>query len=144
MKDSTPIPTTLHIVAVFFLLYGIGSIIGMVVHLVFAHIRIDFGFLGIPAYFGLRRFSTGWRTFTLYCIWMLLIMSPISFIAGLVPDSSARLEMFGYHFAHIKPIWISVLSVPMFLLALWQYRVLTRPDILRLFLPPPYMINHRA
>ena len=144
MKDSRAIPISLQIVAALSLIYGIGTVISMIIKLASGQISIDMGVLGIPVYFGLRRFSPGWRTFTLVCIWVGLIMCPILFIAGLFPQTPATFKVFGYRISHIPPIWLSIFSLPMFFFQLWQYRVLTNPQIRSLFFPTPHMINHRA
>ena len=141
MKDHHSIPTSLQIVAVLFLLGGISSVIGMVIRLVSGSIHIDFGFLGIPTYFGLRRLSLGWRTFALVCIWIALIMCPIAFVFGIFFSASTFVELFGVRLASVSPIWLSVVSVPVFLLEFWQYRVLTAPKIRDLFFTVPNAHN---
>ena len=135
MKDHQPIPTALQIVAAIFLLYGVGTVVGMLVLLASGSVRIDFWFLGIPTFFGLRRFSIGWRTFALMCIWFGLIICPIAFLHGVTGSTPTYFKLFGIGIGQIAPVWLSVASVPMFLLQLWQYRVLTRPDIRALFFP---------
>ena len=141
MKENQSIPTALQVVAILFLLGGISSVIGMVIRLVSGSVYIDFGFLGIPTYFGLRRLSLGWRTFALVCIWLALIACPIAFVIGIFYSASTSAEVFGIPFAQVAPIWLSVVSVPIFLLEFWQYRVLTRPQIRALFFVPPNAPN---
>ena len=133
MNNPRPIPISLQIVALLFLLGGLCSLIGTIIRLTAGFINIDCGFLGIPTYFGLRRLSLGWRTFALVCLWLGLIVSPILFIFGLFSHAPGDATLFGFHFAQVAPIWLSVVSVPMFLLELWQYRVLTHPKIRPLF-----------
>ena len=111
MTDDRFIPSTLQIVAVLFLLCGISSVIGMIVRLASGSIYIDFGFLGLPTYFGLRRFSVGWRTFALVCIWVGLIMCPVAFVFGFVGGAPTHFRLFGIRLAEIAPIWLSVVSV---------------------------------
>lgn len=136
MKDHQPIPTALQVVAALFLFYGIGTVVGMLVLLASGSVRIDFWALGIPTFFGLRRFSIGWRTFALVCIWFGLIICPIAFVYGLISGTPTHFKFFGIRMGQeIAPVWLSVASVPMFLFELWQYRVLTRPDIRALFFP---------
>jgi hypothetical protein len=133
VKDRSSIPIALQIVALLFLLYGISSVIGMLVRLASGSINIDFGFLGIPTYFGLRRFSIGWRTFALVCIWIGLIMCPLAFVFGIFVSAPTYFKMFGIRIAEIAPLWLSVVSVPIFILEFWQYRVLTSPQVRALF-----------
>jgi hypothetical protein len=133
MNDRSSIPAALQIVAVLFLLFGISSVIGMIVRLASGSVHIDFGFLGIPAYFGLRNFSTGWRTFALVWIWIGLIMCPLFFAFGIFGSAPTYFTVLGIRIANIAPIWLSVISVPIFILEVWQYRVLTNPQIRALF-----------
>src|SRR5690606_32982297 len=97
-------------------------------------IYLDFDVLGIPTFFGLRRLSAGWRTFALVCLWIQLIACPVFFLLGIFWKSPTAFEIFGQKVASVPHIWVSILSIPMFLLALWQYRVLTRDDIRTLFI----------
>ena len=133
MKDHQPIPIALQVVAALFLINGVGTLVGMLVLLASGSVRIDFWVLGIPTFFGLRRFSIGWRTFALVCIWFGLIICPVAFLFGLFGSTPTHFKLFGIRMGQVAPIWLSVASVPMFLFELWQYRVLTRPDIRALF-----------
>src|SRR5690606_32759624 len=110
--------------------------VGILVQLVQHHVDVDFGVLGIPIYFGLRRLSSGWRTCALVLLWISLLMSPVLFALGLAARSPAYFTLFGIRLANISPVWVSVAAVVVFLLSLWQYRVLTRPEIRSLFLRP--------
>jgi hypothetical protein len=130
------IPRSLRVVAVIQLLSGLSSVAGILVHLTQNHINLDFGVLGIPIYFGLRRLSSGWRTCALVFLWFGLLVAPVIFFLGLVAHSPAYFQFFGIRFASISPVWLSIAAVPLFLLSLWQYRVLTRPGIRSLFLHP--------
>ena len=127
------IPTALRVVALMHLVFGLLSVVGIMVQLTRGHINLDFGVLGIPIYFGLMRFSNGWRTCVLVFTWFGLVMAPIVFILGIVLRIPANVQMFGIPYANVSPIWLSVAAVPGFFLYLWQYRVLTRDDIRALF-----------
>jgi hypothetical protein len=133
MKKTYQLPSALQLVAVLFLIHGILSAIGIAVRLISGSIYIDLGVLGIPTYFGLRRFSVGWRTFALIWIWITLIACPVLFLVGILLDAPAAIKIFGVNLAQMSPIWLSIVSVPVFVLALWQYRVLTRPQIRALY-----------
>ncbi|MGV3531080.1 MAG: hypothetical protein ACO1QR_01830 [Chthoniobacteraceae bacterium] len=134
--EATPhrIPTALQIVAVLFLIAGIFAIINTGARLSAGSIYIDLDVFGIPIFFGLRRLSAGWRTFALIYLWFPLIGCPVLFLMGIFGDSPTSLEIYGQQLSRIPSIWISILSVPLFSLALWQYRVLTRPQIRTLFI----------
>jgi len=133
MQDNKNIPIPLNIVAILFLLGGLSSAIGMVVRLLDGHIHLDFGVLGIPTYFGLRRFSIGWRIYALVCTWLVLVASPIFFVLGFMVSQPADFTLFGLNAGKVSPLWLTIVSAPLFLLSLWQLRVLTRKDIKRRF-----------
>ena len=84
--------------------------------------NFQFYVLGFGIYFGLRRFSTGWRTCALVLIWIQLIVIPVIFVFG----ASARV-----------PAFYAAGCLAWYLLQLWLYRVLTRPDIRNLFYDQP-------
>jgi hypothetical protein len=130
------IPKALRVVAVIHLVGGLMSVARIVVQLTQGTIGLDLGVLGIPIYFGLMRLSSGWRSCALVFIWLGILLTPIIFVIGLKSGLPGQLHIFGVPVGSISPIWISVASVLWFLLNLWQYRVLTRDDIKRLFVPP--------
>ena len=130
------IPTALRVVALMHLVFGLLSVAGILVQLTRGQINLDFGVLGIPIYFGLMRFSNGWRTCALVFTWFGMIMAPIIFILGIALRMPAYFQIFGIPLGSVSPIWISVAVVPGFLLSLWQYSVLTRDDIRSLFHNP--------
>ena len=43
--------------------------------------------------------------------------------------SLSNVKCYGLSFAEITPIGLALVSVALFLVLLWEYRVLTRPDI---------------
>ena len=137
MTEPRSIPQALAIVAILFLLGGIFSAIETLGKLASGSLYINFGILSIPAYFGLHRFSSGWRIYALISIWLGLILFPIFFIYGFFASTPATVNFDGIPVGHIAPVWLSLISVPLFFLELWQYRVLTRPDIRALFYSNP-------
>ncbi len=141
-EGGVRIPLELQVVAVLFLVYGIFSAAGMLHRLVSGDFYLDLGIFCIPAYFGLRRFSQGWRTFALVGIWIGLLTSPIIFLASVFIGKVSR-QILGFKIAGIPSFWSSAVVVLFFLLYLWQYRVLTRPDIRALFGLAPYAAPKR-
>ena len=97
---------------------------------------LDFGVLGIPISFGLMRWSNGWRTCALVFLWAGMLLAPVAFFLGLSEQPPAAFKVFGVQLAFVSAVWLSVLSVPFFLLNVWQYRVLTQPEIRSSFLQP--------
>lgn len=127
------IPRALRIVAVLHLLSGIVSAVGTVLLLLQSHVYLDLGVLGIPIYYGLLRLSSGWRTCALVWLWLSMLTMPVVVLIAWLTNEPAPLRIFGLQLSALSPFSLTVLSIPMFLLALWQYRVLTRPDIRALF-----------
>ena len=137
------IPTALRVVALLHFVGGLASAVGMLVQLTYGHINIDFGVLGIPMYFGLMRLDSGWRTCALVFVWMSIVAAPFVFFIGLSAEVPAYFQAFGVSLATVSPVWLSVTTVPFFLLSLWEYRVLTRRDVRSLFcIPEPVMTAH--
>ena len=126
-------PTSLKVVAVLFIVGGILAVIEMLVALTQRRISINFGVLGLFIGPGLLKFSRGWRTCGLVLLWIGLVGFPIIFLIGLTGSVPAHFTVFHVKMARIRSWWVSVGVIPFFLLVLWQYRVLTRPDVRRLF-----------
>lgn len=133
MQKAGNIFTSLKIVALLFFLSGIFSVIDMIIRLMSGSVYLNFNVLGIPTYFGLRRFSRGWRTFALVCTWFALILLAVFFVLGLASSRPAYFSPFGIY-VEISAMWFSIVMVSNFLLELWQYRVLTNPEIRDRFL----------
>ena len=135
MTNDVRLPLSLKIVAWLFLITGIFSAIDIILAIAQKSISINFGILGIPIFWGLLNRRSGWRICGLVLIWFVLIVIPIVFIASLLGNEPAYFEVFRIRISRI-PRWVaSVVCVPFFLLVLWEYRVLVRPDIKALFKP---------
>jgi len=126
-------PTALKIVAVLFIIGGVLAVIEILVALTHGRININFGVLGLFIGPGLLKFSRGWRTCGLVFLWIALVGFPIIFLIGLTGTVPAHFTVFGMRMARIPSWLVSVGVIPFFALVLWQYRVLTRPYIRRLF-----------
>lgn len=133
--EKTSIPTALRIVAVIHLLIGLFSVAEVLVQLTQRHLNFNFGVLGIPIYFGLMRLSAGWRTCALVFNWLGMLLALLVFIVGIVVEDPAEFAVWGVPVASVSSLWLSVVSVAWFILCLWQFRVLTRLDIIELFIP---------
>jgi len=127
------IPTTLSVVSYLFLIEGVLSVIEIVFSATRGAVHPDFGFLGLFIFGWLRRYSRGWRTCALVFIWIDLIF--LAFVIGLVLYDGGAVwrSLSGREFVSIPLGWSLMMLVPFFVLVLWQYRVLTRPDIRSLF-----------
>ncbi len=133
MTQERQIPTALKVVSYLFLYLGVFAAIDMIVRLTRSDIHFDAGLLGFWIYGGLRRYSHGWRTCALVLIWIAFISLPIVIVWMLLSSGPAYLQVFGQLIADVSKIWVLVPGVLVFLVAFWEYRVLTRPDIYRLF-----------
>jgi hypothetical protein len=134
MSESAKIPTALRVVAYIYLVAGILSVIQFIVELFHSSISLQFGVLCIPIFFGLLNLRNGWRVCALVFLWFGFIILPIMFLIGLTSALPTYFGVFGIRTR--VPGWIvSVETIPFFLLALWQYRVLVRPDVRQLFYP---------
>lgn len=130
------IPIGLHIVALMQLLAGISAAMHVAGELTRGRLFLDFGLIGIPAYFGLMRLDSTWRSWTLALIRIGLVVTPFFFVIGLDPDTPVSADIFGIRFGSVWPGWISVMAVPLFAFLAWQHHVLTRPAIVALFAQP--------
>lgn len=134
MSESAKIPTPLRVVAYIHLVVGILCVIEFIVLLFHSTFSLQFGILGIPIFFGLLNLRNGWRVCAMVLLWFGLISFPIMFLLGLSGAVPAYFQVFGINVARIPGWIVSVGTIPFFLLVIWQYRVLIRPDVRRLFL----------
>jgi hypothetical protein len=132
--DRPALPLSLRMVAWFTILVGIGTGLTMIVDLSHRHLNLNFGVLLIPAGFGLLRRDRGWRTFTLFMLWMGMIGFGAGFVLALlrIGDFSPT-RGFGPLMQIKSREMMAVICAGMFLVELWQYRVLTSPVVRRLF-----------
>ena len=133
MVSNQPAPLSLKVVAGLFILGGICSAIEVVLSLMHGHISINFGVLGLFIGTGLLRFSRGWRTCALVFLWIALIGVPIVALMFLTVSGQLDFVLFGQKAGHVSVGFALVTAAVAFVLALWQYRVLNRPDIRKLF-----------
>jgi|HigsolmetaAR202D_1030399.scaffolds.fasta_scaffold28476_1 hypothetical protein len=110
-------PGDLKAVAWVFIAFGILAGIEIVMAMADSRISINFGVLGIPVGIGILRLSPGWRTCGLVLLWLTMILCGVVGLMSL--------------FGGLLPATLLVLAF--FALALWQYRVLTRDNVRRLF-----------
>ena len=138
MTSGRQIPTSLSVVAYLFLVMAALSVIDIAVSASRGHIHPNFGFLGLWICGGLRRYSRPWRICGLVFLWLGLISCGclIAVFLSCMVFNAAHVIQFG--FTDLKNseadfIWPLAASALFFVLQLWQYRVLTRPNIRSLF-----------
>ena len=133
MDENRQIPTSLKVVAILFILGGISAVIEVLVSLAHSHLNINFGVLGLFIGPGLLALRPGWRTCALVFLWIAMIGIPIIAIVMLGHSGPLDFKVLGQNVGHASKELGLAIAVILFLLALWQYRVLTRPDVRRLF-----------
>lgn len=131
MKQHQNIPTSLSAVSYLFLLVGIVATGEILVGLLRGSFRFNLAVLGFWMFFGLRRYSPGWRTCALVFIWIgIVVQSLILFSALFFPK---HIMLFGRSYDGASHIWLLIPVALFFAIELWMYRVLTRTDIRRMF-----------
>jgi hypothetical protein len=133
MEENRRIPASLKVVATLFILGGICAVIEVLVSLAHSRININFGVLGLFIGPGLLALRRGWRTCGLVFIWIAMIGAPIFVILVLGYPRPLDLILFGQKIGYVSKEVGLIAAAVLFLLSLWQYRVLTRPDVRRLF-----------
>src|SRR5688572_29854646 len=135
MNGSQSIPTSLTVLAVLFILGGIAAMIEIIVSLLHGQLSLNFGVLELFIGAGLLRLNPTWRTWALVFTWIALVVTPVG---ALIFLSSADLDftLFGQKVVQMPKAAGIIAAVAFFIVAVWQYRVLTRPDIRALFRLP--------
>lgn len=123
-------------VAWVFIAFRILAAVGMVGDLFYGRFTLNFVVLGIWVGRGLLQLRCGWRTCGLVFIWIALIGIPLICVVALTTATPPKVTGFGVAHRTVSR-WVVLLPGAVgFPLALWQYRVLTRPEIRNLFLRP--------
>lgn len=133
MEGKKSIPVSLTIVAILFILGGISAAIEIAVSLVHNHLNLNFGVLGIFIGPGLLKLSRGWRTCALIFTWIALIGIPIIALLFITARGPLDFKIFGQVVGHTSKDLGLLMAGIIFAVALWQYHVLTRPDVKELF-----------
>jgi hypothetical protein len=131
---NAKLPFALKVVACLFVFGGVSAVIEVIVSLMNNTININFGVLGIFIGIGLFRLSQGWRNCALVFTWIALLALPI--IGFLVLGHSGPLDftVFGERVGYASKEFGFAMVAALFIYTVWQYRVLTRPDVCHLFL----------
>ncbi len=87
---------------------------------------------------GLLRYSRGWRVCALVFLWLAMVGFPLAGFLLVATDQPVRFTLFGQEVSEVpKTAGVAVAGVAVaavgFALALWRYRVLTRPRVRQLF-----------
>ena len=133
MNEKQHIPTALKVVAILFILGGIHSVIEIIVAIAHGRININLGVLGLFIGPGLLALRRGWRTCALVFIWITLIALPIFTAFMFIQSGPLDFNVFGQKIGYATKEFGLVVAILLFLLELWQYRVLNRSDVRMLF-----------
>lgn len=117
-----------------FLIYGIYSVIDMVNTWSKEGVQINFGILGIFVFLGLLKHQEGWRKCALAFDWICFIIVPIGLL-GLVFKKHLFRYIETYSFPENIFEWYLAfrLSLVIFVIAFWQYKVLNSEFVKKLF-----------
>jgi hypothetical protein len=126
-------PTSLVVVAVLFILGGASAVFEAIIALLHGSVDLNFGVLGLFIGPGLLRFSRGWRTCALVFTWLGLLGLPIIAVMFLISSLPLDITVVGQKVGNLSKFIGVFAGVTIFALTVWQYRVLTRPDVRRLF-----------
>ena len=135
MDDSErpSLPPSLRAVAYFTILVGIGTALTIIADLFHDRLNLNFAVLEIPAGFGLLRLSRGWRTFTLCMVCTGILAFAVLALLLLFSPGMTSITVNGASLPHWDRRLLMAASVLALGVQIWEYRVLTRPDIRRLF-----------
>jgi len=133
MEREPEIPRDLKIVAYLCIIFGILVVIDVLFDLLQSHLNLNFGVLQIPIGFGLLRLRRGWRTCALVFLWIGMILVPV-FCLGVVTMPGMPIYKFlGQPIGAGSKLPALILAIGLFILMVWEYRVLTRESVRRLF-----------
>lgn len=134
------IPAALRGVAGLFIFTGVMALLDIGLALAERRLSLNFGVLGLLIGPGLLRLSrTSW-VWALVFTWVVMIGSGLALGAVLLAPGRVEFRLFGLTVGEGSRLMAAGLGVIIFLLVLWQYWVLTRPDVRQLFrrdAPPP-------
>jgi len=132
MTQNRNIPTPLSVVSYLFLIMGFMAAIEILAGLTRGAFHFNLAILGFWIFFGLRRYSPGWRTCALVFVWIGMIIPCLMFVLVLFLGRPGNIKIFGQRYDGGSSAWM-LIPVAFFALEFWMYRVLTRPDIRSMF-----------
>lgn len=129
-------PMALRIVAGLFVLQGLLTAVDVILKSCRGHLDLNLMLLCLWIGPGLLRHSPTWRKWALVVLWFsFFAISLLAVFALLRPPLDFKI--FGFPAAPAPPVLTLLFLLAAFLLTLWQYRVLIRPDIHALFASVP-------
>lgn len=129
MRTPSPIPTDLRIVAWLFVLRGVLAVVDVLVQAARDDVSLNFNVLGIPIGLGLLRLRRGWRTLALAFVLFSLIALTVVCTLVFASTGPAQFHLFGVCMGTVDRSWFLVAGAVLFVLELWQCRVLLRREV---------------
>ena len=133
MNTQKQAPLALKIVAALFIISGVFAALEVLVSLTHGRIELRLGVVGIFIGLGLLHFRRGWRTCALLFTWIVLGFIPFFVFLALAGERSLHFELFGQQVGETSPNLALLVAAVVFAITLWQYRILTRQDVVELF-----------
>lgn len=136
------LPFALRLVAVLFILSGMDAALKMVFALLAGMLKLDVGLLGIWIGLGLMRRHPAARTWALVYLWLAGLASLAVTALFVSRGGPFEFRIFGVLVGHV-PLSVALATAGLLLvLLIWQYRVLKRSDVRRIFTAPPATPPH--
>jgi hypothetical protein len=134
MEQKRTLPPDLKIVAYLFVIFGLLAVCEVIVSLFARRLSLNLGVLQLPIGIGILNLRRGWRTCALVFLALGLMFVPV-FCLGLLfpPLGTVDFRVFGLRVGDASKGIVLAIAVAAFCLMIWQFRVLTRSDIRRLF-----------
>jgi len=136
-EDAGRLPLSLKIVAWLFIISGILATIDLFLDLWKGTLSINLGVLNLFIGLGLLQLLPVWRTCALIFTWFELIGFPLFALLVLTGSGVVTMRLFGERQVNdfVARLVLLIIAGAFFSLSIWQYLILTRPDVLRLFFP---------
>ncbi|AQT67339.1 hypothetical protein STSP2_00483 [Anaerohalosphaera lusitana] len=135
MTQNKKLPLSLRIVAALFILTGISGILEMIIGLFQDEFILNIGgILALLTGLGLLKLSSGWRSFALFVLWFYMIGIPAMLVFCAISDND-KMQIFNKEIVNPPLLYDLAFMVPLFLIVLWMYHILTRPNVRKLFIP---------
>ena len=127
------IPLSLKIVTMIFILEGAHSMVELFKTLTSDYHNINFIIAGILIGPGLLTLRNGWRIIALVFLWLVMISIAVITLGILVQTSTPDIIIFCLKTENISEELNTAIAALLFIVSIWQYRVLKQSDIHKLF-----------
>ena len=133
VTPTPSLPLSLQIVGWLTILYGVGSVINIVGLALHGHFFLDISALQLFSGIGILRLIRGWRIYQLVCLWLGLLLLGFAAISALTSGHRMNFGWLGMTLDHAPRESLLFLFLALTMVSIWEIRVLTRPDVRKLF-----------